>query len=353
MVWLWSLSQPQRRLSLLTGHTDAVNSLAFSPDGDRLASASTDGTIRLWRWDEAEPAADVLIGHTDAVNVVVFSPDGQWLASGGSEGQALLWNAQTSSKPTPLVGHSLGVYAVAFARDGQWLATADDAGLIWLWNVDDPGQNALLRGHRSNVRGLAFLETDSGPRLLSTGYDGTARLWDYHTPEAGPQILRGQSDSINLLAAMPQGTRFATASYDGTVRFWDANEPYAQPEILAYAHLPIGELALAQDGSVLVWSALDQPTVQVHDATDGRLLFALPALTTTVSALAISPDATLLATGDEAGRLRCGSWPTGRWWLTAPAMMAPSTALLSVRAAPSWPAPGMIRRCVFGRSQQV
>ena len=282
--------------------------------------------------------------------MVAFSPDGRWLVSGGSEGQTLLWDTRLArATPIPLPGHSLGVYAVAFAPDSQWLATADDSGLIRVWNLVNPNENTLLRGHRSNVRGLAFLATAVGPRLLSTGYDGTVRLWDYQHPEASPLLLRGHGDSINLLAATPQSNHFATTSYDGAVRWWDVDEPYAQPAIVAYTGAPVSELTLTRDGQNLVWSALDEAIVQVIDPTTNHLRYALPGLTSTVAALAVSPDGALLATGDEAGLIHL--WRLGRRntrQRRSAVMLQPSKALRSAQMASPWPAPAMIGGATLG-----
>src|SRR5262249_13864492 len=120
----------------LSGHTDAVWSVAFSPDGKMLASGSSDKTILLWDVAIRKPQGQPLNGHTHAVRSVVFNPDGKTLASGSWEKTILLWDA-ASRKPLgqPLSGHTDAVGSVVFSPDGKTLASGSWDKTILLWDV--------------------------------------------------------------------------------------------------------------------------------------------------------------------------------------------------------------------------
>jgi len=129
---LWDASADARERNILQGHENPVNSVAFSRDGNTIASGSGDKTIRLWD-REGNPIAEPLKGHEDSVISVAFSRDGNTIASGSSDGTIRLWDREGNPIAEPLKGHESGVYSVAFSPDGNRIASGSDDGTIRLW----------------------------------------------------------------------------------------------------------------------------------------------------------------------------------------------------------------------------
>ncbi|MBX3464798.1 MAG: protein kinase [Planctomycetes bacterium] len=137
------------------GHDDWIYALAFDSTGDRLASSSRDGLVKLWdlrNWQQA-PAAEpppcvVLAGHEGRVDVLAWSPDGRLVASAASDGTARIWDASSGQVRTVLRGHNLTT-ALLFPRDGRFLLTGGTDGTIQAWLTDDA--HLLARAERALV----------------------------------------------------------------------------------------------------------------------------------------------------------------------------------------------------------
>ncbi len=127
------LGQEQEPLTL-TGHTAAVWSVAFSPNGKWLASASRDQTVKVWDVTSGQVKL-TLEGHTDPVLSMAFSPDGKRLASASGDRTVKVWDATNGQETLTLKGHISRVASVAFSADGKRLASASFDQTVKVWDV--------------------------------------------------------------------------------------------------------------------------------------------------------------------------------------------------------------------------
>ncbi len=117
VVTVWDAAT-SRQVCTFRGHDDAITSLAFSPAGDRLATAGRDRMVRLWETATGRQAL-IFRGHMRGVSSLAFSPDGRWIASGGADRTVTLWNASSGSEVRSFAGHSGAVWGLAFSPDGR------------------------------------------------------------------------------------------------------------------------------------------------------------------------------------------------------------------------------------------
>ncbi|MDH6097264.1 WD40 repeat domain-containing protein [Anabaenopsis sp. FSS-46] len=199
------------QLQYTTAHTDAVNSVAFSPDGRTLASGSWE-TIKLWDVATRLEIASL----TEGVISVVFSPDGCTLASGGYE-TIKLWDVSTLREITSLKGHSDGVNSVAFSpSNGHILASSgSEDETIKLWDVVNRGEIASINRGSVGVGSVAF---SPDGRTLASGVDNI-KLWDVATLQEITS-LPGHSNYVNSVAFSPDSRTLASGDRDGSIKIW-------------------------------------------------------------------------------------------------------------------------------------
>lgn len=231
-VQLWNAADGQH-VKMFSGHDDAALSVAFSKDGQRLLTASYDQTARLWNVAEGKELR-AFRGHTWWVWQATFSPDEQRIVTVSQDGTAIVWSVDGVSRSPAFTGHRGPVYCATFAADGQSVATGgfDHRVLVWkpeelqAYNfrnlekrdrVTPPAKFREWDGHATAVRSLAVL--DDGKLLLSGGEDNTVRLWDMGSG-ALIKTFRGHDSAVRAAAASPNGRTLLSASHDATVREW-------------------------------------------------------------------------------------------------------------------------------------
>ncbi len=291
-VKVWDVMAGREALSL-KGHVDWVRCVAFNLDGSRLASASNDKTVRIWDAASGQPLG-VFTEQSRAVTSVAFSPDGKWLASGSEDQTVKVWNAQSGQLAQTLKEHSDAVTSVAFSSDGKRLASGSWDRRVVVWDTTS-GQVALtLIGHRSLVSSVAF-DAD-GKRIASASYDGTVKVWD---ATKGNAILSwvGHADDVHSVAFSADGKRLATGSEDQTVKIWDAATGQETQTLKGHTGT-VRSVAFIKDGKRLA-SASDDQTVKVWHTTSAPETLTLQGHVVAVTSVAFSADGKRLASASE------------------------------------------------------
>ncbi|MBD1813658.1 AAA-like domain-containing protein [Microcoleus vaginatus DQ-U2] len=291
-IKLWNL-QTQKEISTLRGHRDSVYSVAFSPDGKTLASASADNTIKLWNL-QTQKEISTLRGHSNWVISVAISPDGKTLASASTDNTIKLWNLQTQKEISTLRGHSNWVHSIAFSPDGLTLASASADNTIKLWNLQTQKPIATLRAHSDSVKSVAF--SPDGKTLASASNDNTIKLWNLQTQKPIATLI-GHSDSVKSVAFSPDGKTLASASNDMTIKLWNL-QTQKPSDTLTGHHDAVNSIAFNPDGKTLA-SASNDNTIKLWNLQTQKRSDTLTGHHDAVNSIAFNPDGKTLASASN------------------------------------------------------
>ncbi|MGE3820515.1 MAG: protein kinase, partial [Isosphaeraceae bacterium] len=281
-----------------------VVDLAFSPDGQSLATGGVDGVVRL-RDASSGKTRHVMSGHRGAVLGVAYSPDGTLLASCGADDNVILWSTETGKRLQTDPGQGKNVNALAFSPDGRILATAGDDRAVRLRSVASWTPSSSLERHSREVTGVAF--GPDGRFLASASMDRTLRIWDL--VDGRERIVPlGHQGHVLQVAISPDGSAVASAGSDWNVRVWRLDD-------LQQAHtFPGKTFALHPDGARLATADHedDSPQNTIWRIDTGESVRVLEGLDSGLLRLAISPDGRILASGHTDGSIGLWDFATGR-----------------------------------------
>jgi WD40 repeat protein len=237
-----------------------VRSVAVSPDGKLLAvgvrlfngvSHTYTGAVEVWRISDGV-LVQTLTGYgsgdvtATGVNSVAFSPDGQYLASGSWDRLVKVWRVANGTLVISRSDHTQKVNAVAFSPDGQRLASASDDMTAKLYRTSDWGVERTLTGHTNVVLSLAF--SPNSARLATGSWDQTVRIWNV----IDGSLLFSLSHGSNVypVAFAPDGRSLASGARDGSIKLWDPERGVLVDTFLGHTALVL-TLAFAPDGGML------------------------------------------------------------------------------------------------------
>lgn len=299
-VDLWDATTGDMLGIRLGGHEATINSVAYSPDGGKLATASFDGTVRLWDVATGELLHSPLTDQNGRVLSVVFSPNGQMLATGGADRRILLYDVATKRRiGEPLIGHDSWVRDLRFTANGDALYSGATGGSLIRWDMT---RRLSFAGHSDRVRALTL--SPDGRTLATSSFDRRILLWDAATGRQLAELPSPHERSIIQVAYSPDGRFLAAGDGGGVVTLWDvATRRLLHPPFTPHESVVIGlafspdsrYLAVGDfDGNLSLWDVTTGVSVRdVANAHDGWTL-----------SLTFTPDGQTLATGGADGRIQ-------------------------------------------------
>ena len=283
------------KVRVLPGEKNTLE-LAYSPDGKRLATATGNS---VFLWDIATATSERIAHHQGQVAHVVISHDGRWLAAGGADRAISLLNLVTKSERR-IAASATEVHDLAFSPDDSLIATAGGDGTVRVFDVDSGAARTLGR-HRGDCYSIAF--SPDATTVASVGVDATLRLWPLDG--GNKRVLSGHSEATYDVTYSPDGRYLATSSEDHTVRLWDTRSTTAtvlvghRERTFVVAFDPTNKLLASTsfDGTVRVWDLATGAAQVLRGHRMG------------IVAVAMSPDG-LIASGDQHGEVRLWKLPS-------------------------------------------
>jgi len=257
VVRLWHLNRPSDPPDILKGHTNLIQSLAISPDGQYLAAGGNDHMVLVWRLNQ--PTTDpIKLSVAWSAQDVAFSPNSRYLAAGGAEDETVrIWDMhEPEAAPKLLKGDDYSGQAIAFSPDGKTLVVGEQRG-VRIWGGSDfQTQLATLPSlDGAPIWAVAF--SPDGQILAEGGVEGSIRLWDMRDPSKPSQLekLTGHTNTVHGLEFTPDGGTLVSGSGDKTVLLWDMNNLNMRRTKLIDGIGTVDDISISPDGHRLavVW----------------------------------------------------------------------------------------------------
>jgi WD40 repeat protein/transcriptional regulator with XRE-family HTH domain len=297
---IWDLNANPETVSLPP--QSGYYSLTFLPDG-RLVTAGQDGTARVWDSFTGQGLL-TLAGHQGTVIDVASAPEGGHVATSGYDGTVKVWDTNPGRELLTIAAHQAIVGNVVYSPDGSHIASASVDGTAKLWDAESGHLLITFSQGSEPGDGFASLAFHPDGKILATGsLDGSVTFWDLDS-ETSLNHLKGHSNMVVGLAFSPNGSHLASASWDGTAKVWDVSSGEQITSFTGHSKnaLLVG-IAFSPDGNQVFSTGGDSPLVQVWDAETGQQLGNFPDEDKDVYGLALSPDGTTLALGNQDGEI--------------------------------------------------
>ena len=339
-IRLWNYATGKSLGEPLKNHVGSISSFAFSPDGQRIITIGGKGLAHLWDVNTGEALGEPLTGETGEISSIAFSRNGSRIVTGDKDGNVRIWDGNTGeSLIGPLHGHRGPVERVDFSLDGDRVVSKGEDGNVRLWALSVQQAPVVLRWKKDELIANRKLTPESGGyvpttwgnypsfsddavssvdfspnghRIVTGGWDGSLRLWNFTTGELVLGPIEVGPSSVRSVAFSPKGDRLVAGGDEGTLRLWNAATGAAVGDPLQVHDGPINSIDFSPNGNRIVTGGKDG-TLRLLDATNGvALTKPLRGHNHSINSVTFSPNGRLIASLGADGKVRLwGDLPSG------------------------------------------
>jgi WD40 repeat protein/serine/threonine protein kinase len=307
-VWLWDLEN-RTQSQVYYGHTDWTWTTDISPDGKLMASGSgplrlpddtsnLDTTVRIWDIETGQEIR-TLQGHTNTVDSVKFTLDGDYLLSASWDGTIKQWDVITGQMLQTYEGHDGNVYMLDMMPNGEQFISASADGTLKLWDIQSGEVILTYSGHEGEVNSVNI--SPDGVQMLSGAGDKTIRLWDIESGEEIRQYL-GHESSVNYAKFAPNMEFLISTSWDDTVRRWDVETGEELYQYIGHTGNTFG-IAITKDSQIMLTTSSDT-TVRMWDIESGEEINRFNQHSDWIQEVVFSPNETFAISAGQDNTLR-------------------------------------------------
>ena len=311
-IWIYD-SHTGKQINQFEKHMGGANAISYSQNGQLLAAAHQDLTIRLWEPNNKNQKKPIpaLRGHKGEIYAVTFSSDGNssMLASASADKTIRLWDPHTLTDDERLIAilpYKDAVRTVAFSFDNRMLAGGSDDGIIQVWDAGTGDRIYEFKEHTNSVQAVHFSRNRT--ELVSASLDGNVLLWSLVGEGGRLHSPIQHNTSVYTAKFSPDGNTFATGSADKLIRLWDTNTTKHNLTFIGHKD-SVSDIDFSPDGTTLV-SASPDGTILLWDTIGARIRIEISGHTGGIKALAYTEDKRIRACGTGLdGKLRL--WDAG------------------------------------------
>ncbi len=307
-----------REENRLEDHTNIIEAVTFSPDGQTIATASHDKTVKLWSQDKSGKWQSSDLPHDVAVISIDFHPEGRLLASGDYEGYIHLWQLQNgvASLISFTLGHEDFIRSLKFNSKGTKLASASNSGIVKAWTLESDSEDKISLENNlvqvsidSRVRDIDFRHDDTV--LAIVGDDSIIRLWDTSVNQEPALLPPGATESFGVsnIRFLEDGERIVLGSDDGKVRIWSNEDQIFESELASANVRPVSSIEVDRN-SKSISAGYESGGIEVWDY-QGNLQATLQGHSLPVYGMDFTPDGHVLASVSQDGTLKL--WHTSHY----------------------------------------
>ena len=292
VIRIWNLINGNVEKELVD-HTDIISSLYFSPNGSELVSGSKDGTIKIWRINESKTVRTIHSGSSEVNDVKLFQNKVIFSAVRINNGEALsIFDYESGKKLAGFEGHSNSAHDISISSNASIFASAGSDETIRIQNLETHQLVHVCIGHTARISSIDV--NPNGDLLVSGSEDETIRLWDTKSGKC-IKILSGYINPVWSLSWNKIDNFLAIGSSDNFIRIWNVQDKKWHKAIKAHKRR-IRALSYNLDGSILFSGSGDR-SLRAWEGANFNIVKLIGSHRSEVMALAISPDSKLIVSG--------------------------------------------------------